>query len=114
MPQLNKVLIVDNVLGLAQNLNLTDELMLAQMTGQEGISIPFFYDITMVRDPAKPDINPATMIGTMVRIGIARTNSPQRAPIHNHYELRTGMVLHFEKVDKFDSAGGVGDTSLSM
>ncbi len=114
MAQLNKVLIVDTVLGLAKNLDLTDELMLTELTGQEGISIPFFYDLTMARDPAKPDIPPATLIGTMVRIGIARTNQAQSQASHDHYVLRTGMVLHFEKVEKFDKAGGLGDTSLSM
>src|SRR6266851_1434145 len=114
MAQLNKVLIVDTVLGLARHLNFEDELMLTELTGQEGISIPFFYDLTMARDPAKPDISPPKMIGTMCRIGIARTNTSQSEPIHDHYVLRTGMILHFEKVQKFDQAGGVGDTSSSM
>ena len=112
--KLNKVLIIDTVLGPARNLDLKDELMLTELTGQEGISVPFFYDLTMARDPAKPDIDPAAMIGTMVRIGISRTNSAPSEPGHDHYVLRTGMILHFEKVQKFDQAGGVGDTSLSM
>ena len=114
MAQVNKVLIVDTVLGLAQKFNNEDELMLTEFAGQEGISIPFFYDLTMARDPAKPDIDPAMMIGTMARFGIARTNQAQSHPSHDHYVLRTGMILHFEKIDKFDKAGGVGDTSLSM
>jgi uncharacterized protein involved in type VI secretion and phage assembly len=109
-----KVLIVDTVLGQAKNLDLTDELMLTELTGQEGISMPFFYDLTMVRDPAKPDIPPPKMIGTMCRIGIARQNSANTGRLHDDYVLRTGMILHFEKVQKFDQGGGVGDTSRSM
>ena len=109
-----KVLIIDTVLGQAENLDLTDELMLTELTGQEGISMPFFYDLTMVRDPAKPDIPPLKMIGTMCRIGIARHNSANTGRLHDDYVLRTGMILHFEKVQKFDQGGGVGDTSRSM
>src|ERR1044071_2269744 len=109
-----KVLIIDTVLGQAKNLDLTDELMLTEFTGQEGISMPFFYDLTMVRDPDKPDIASPKMIGTMCRIGVARQHSANTGSLHDDYVLRTGMILHFEKVQKFDQGGGVGDTSRSM
>jgi uncharacterized protein involved in type VI secretion and phage assembly len=110
----NKVLIVDTKLGPASNLDLTDQLMLTELKGQEGISMPFFYELTMARNPAKPNIDPATMLGTMARIGIARTDSEAKPPIHSHYVLRTGMIAHFFKIEDFDNAGGVGDTSLSQ
>jgi uncharacterized protein involved in type VI secretion and phage assembly len=113
---LRRVLIVDTALphGQAYWFDNRDQLMLVELTGQEGISVPFFYDLTMARNPDLPDVDPADMVGTMVRFGIARWEILPAHATHDYYVLRTGMILHFEKLEKYDNAGGLGDTSLML
>jgi len=102
-----KVLTIDTVLGEAKNKDMTDQLMLIEVTGQEAISRPFVYDVTMARDPDLRDVVPADMIGTMARIGILQTDS-------NFYIYRTGMIQNFQKIGKFTEAGGAGNTDILL
>ncbi|HEY7580469.1 MAG TPA: contractile injection system protein, VgrG/Pvc8 family, partial [Acetobacteraceae bacterium] len=87
-----------------------DVLKPAQLTGEEGLSMPFRYELTMCsssRDIEDMFNSPASsLIGTMARIGILT------GPDDTDYTYRTGMFARFEKSGTFNP-GGVQD-NLSM
>src|SRR5579863_7690830 len=107
----DKVLKIDTVFGNATNFNLTDPLLLTELTGQEGISVPFYYDLTLVRGHELSDIKPEELVGTMVRIGIKHTWFHAVTPGDSEYAHRTGMVQHIEKTGRFNP-GGVSANQL--
>ena len=102
-----KVLTIDTKLGEAKNQDQTDPLMLTTVTGIEGISQPFAYDVSLARHPSKGDVVPQDLIGTMARIGIQQTNS-------SIFFYRTGMIQNFQKAGVYTGADGRGAASTNL
>jgi len=104
MAQLHKFLTIDTVLGPAVNKNARDPLMLTRLTGQEGISMPFLYELTMARSFGPGDdfdeTGPQLLVGTMARVGILKSQNP------DIYTYRTGMFATFER-SGFTNPGGL-------
>jgi uncharacterized protein involved in type VI secretion and phage assembly len=77
-------------LGKPEHFDLRDPVALSQVQGREGISIPYSFDLTMLRDENKPDLDPHTMIGAFVRFGVLIKDK-------DTYAYRSGLIEHFEK-----------------
>jgi len=99
----NKVLTLDTVMG-------SDVLQPTKLTGPEGISMPFSYELEMVsssRDIEDLADNPAaSLIGTMARIGILT------GPKDTDYTHRTGMISRFELTGTFNPGGQQDNLSV--
>ena len=78
-------------------------LMPTQLTGQEGISIPFSYELTLAsasRDVEDLALSAAgSLIGTLARIGLLV------GPADTQYTYRTGMISRFERSGTFNPGG---------
>ena len=102
-----KALTIDTVLGQAKNQDQTDPLMLTTVTGTEGISQCFVYDVSMARHPDLRDVVPQDLIGTMARIGIQQTGS-------TFYIYRTGIIQNFQKTGVYTGADGMVAASTHL
>ncbi len=92
----DKFIIMDTVLGPQRTRTLADELLPTQVIGQEGISTPFFYDLTMVRDPTEKGLlDPRKLIGTPVRFGLLT-----RQEHATQYSFRTGVFQTFNRMPR--------------
>jgi hypothetical protein len=75
-----KTLKIDTFLGAATRLNDDDELLLTSIDGQEGVSIPFRYDLVLMRRAAKPNVD-----GRLERImGTSARASDSRDILRHH------------------------------
>ena len=106
-----KVLKIDTIFGIARFFNFDDPLLLTDLTGQEGISMPFYYDLKMVTGDERADLNPEQLTGTMVRIGIKQTWLDKLSSSDSDYMHRTGMVQHVERTGRYNP-GGVGPNQI--
>jgi uncharacterized protein involved in type VI secretion and phage assembly len=83
-----KTLTITTVLGEQQGLE-TGPFLLAAVQGIEGVSVPFSYDLTLYRSPLAGDVNPARIVNTAAKFGIARKDKT--------YITRAGVIDTFEK-----------------
>jgi uncharacterized protein involved in type VI secretion and phage assembly len=93
-----KTLKIDTFLGPATNLNPTDELLLTSFDGREGVSVPFTYDLVLMRQAAKVNVERKLqgIIGTSARIGLLRKGEDlQGRPKYIH---RVGSFSQFERI----------------
>jgi len=107
----DKVLKIDTIFGIARFFDYRDGLLLTEMTGQEGISIPYYYDLQMVAGDTWSDLKPEKLIGTMVRIGVKQTWYHRVKHGDGDYMHRTGMVQHVERTGRYNP-GGVGPNQM--
>lgn len=95
----DKFIILDTVLGPQKTRDVRDELMPTQVSGQESISSPFVYELTMVRDPAKGLVDVRKLIGTPARFGVlAKQDDAEQ------YSFRTGVFQTFNRMPR--ASGG--------
>ena len=91
----DRLLRVDTVLSEKEKGLPGDPLLLVKIQGNEGISTPYSYDVTMFRDARKRDIDPQTLINTPVRLGIKPTTPDEVPP--SLYFPRKGVIERFER-----------------
>ena len=94
--QQNKLLRIDTVLSAKEKGTAGDPLLLVKIQGNEGISQPFSYDVTMFRDKGKRDIDPDQLINTVARIGIKPASDQDEVPASLYFP-RKGVIEHFER-----------------
>jgi uncharacterized protein involved in type VI secretion and phage assembly len=90
----DKVLILDTVLGPPAKKDLTDPLCPIKLQGQEGISIPYTYELTVIRHLDLKDFDPRILIGTVAKFGVLEKEDPET------FIFRCGMIDRVEKVGK--------------
>ena len=90
----DKVLILDTALGPPAKKDLTDPLCLIKLQGQEGISIPYTYELTVIRHLDLKDFDPRILIGTVAKFGVLEKEDPET------FIFRCGMIDRVEKVGK--------------
>ena len=91
------VLKIDTILGAAANLNSTDPLLPTSLDGQEGVSVPFTYDLVLMRrlqEDGGGEVPINRILGTSARIGLLSGNDDQGNPTYIH---RVGSFSQFEK-----------------
>ncbi len=92
-----KILKIDTTLGMAERLDNSDPLLLTDVDASEGISVPFNYRVTMVRDPDLGRLEePQNLIGTPARIGIRDYDPRSR----DGYTYRLGVFVDFQEVGR--------------
>jgi uncharacterized protein involved in type VI secretion and phage assembly len=99
----NKILKIDTILGAATNLDETDPLLLTNLDGQEGVSIPFSYDLVLMRRLAEDgggEVAANMLLGTSARIGLLERDVFGKP----HYHHRVGSFAQFEKMGLSSSA----------
>ena len=77
--------------NIADNTPSRAEFHVLMVNGIEGISMPYSYDLTLVRPGALPDVNPKRIVNTRATLGIRREEGKD-PPL-----LRMGIIEHFEK-----------------
>jgi uncharacterized protein involved in type VI secretion and phage assembly len=90
-----KTLKIDTFLGPAESLDPSDPLLLTSLDGREGVSIPFTYDLVLMRQLAKVNVEEKLegIIGTSARIGLLRPGPGNPTYIH-----RVGSFSQFERI----------------
>jgi uncharacterized protein involved in type VI secretion and phage assembly len=91
------VLKIDTILGAAANLNSTDPLLPTSLDGQEGVSVPFTYDVVLMRrlqEDGGGEVPVNRMLGTSARIGLLSGTDDRGKPTYIH---RVGSFSQFEK-----------------
>jgi type VI secretion system secreted protein VgrG len=95
-----KVLKIDTVLGPATQLNGEDPLLLTSVDGQEGISVPYTYDLVLMRrhvdDESDRKVDVTKLLGSSARIGLLSTDKDDEGK--RKYVHRLGCFSQFEKV----------------
>ena len=97
-----KVLTFDTVMG--------QVLKPTKLVGQEGMSIPFSYQLDLVSNSADVQnlalMAAASLIGTMARVGL------HTGPADTQYTYRTGMISRFERTGVFNPGGTQDNLSV--
>jgi uncharacterized protein involved in type VI secretion and phage assembly len=92
------VLKIDTALGPAKNLDSTDPLLLTSLNGHEGVSVPFIYDLVLMRRTEEfggGDVPIDKILGTAARIGLRTDDKSDGKPRYVH---RLGSFTQFEKI----------------
>jgi uncharacterized protein involved in type VI secretion and phage assembly len=96
-----RTLKIDTFLGAATG-SLDDELLLTSLSGREGVSSPFVYDLVLMRRDTKANVDKLKrIIGSSARIGVlgpgpedqARAEYIHRVGTFSQFE-RTGITTH--------------------
>ncbi len=89
-------LTVETMLGQGKDDDHDDPLLLARVTGAEGISMPFAFDLTMIGDK-DTEIIPDKLIGRSAGFGIRKTAIVNGDQEDGHY-TRFGVFETFERL----------------
>src|SRR5262245_16866282 len=91
---MSKLLKIDSVLGRATHLDADDELLLTSLDGQEGVSVPFTYDLVLMRKLDKGQLDPETLLGSSARIGLLSPDKDRQG--NPKYVHRLGVFSQFQ------------------
>jgi uncharacterized protein involved in type VI secretion and phage assembly len=91
------ILKIDTILGPATKLSVEDPLLPTSLDGQEGVSVPFTYDLVLMRrlegrDGGEVPID--KILGTSARIGLLSSTADPDNPTYTH---RVGSFSQFVK-----------------
>ncbi|MBR0654537.1 type VI secretion system Vgr family protein [Plastoroseomonas arctica] len=89
-------LTVETLLGQGKDDDHDDPLLLARVTGAEGISMPFAFELTMIGNEASV-IEPEQLIGRPAGFGIRKTAIVNGEQEDGHY-MRFGVFETFERL----------------
>ena len=89
-----KFLKIDSVLGRATHLNDDDELLLTSLDGHEGVSVPFTYDLVLMRKLDKGQVPLDKLLGSSARIGLLSPDKDREG--NPTYVNRLGVFSQFQ------------------
>ena len=91
------VLTIDTILGAATFFSAKDPLLPTSLDGQEGVSVPYTYDLVLMRrleEAGGGEVPVNKILGTSARIGLLSGTDGQGNPTYIH---RVGSFSQFEK-----------------
>jgi uncharacterized protein involved in type VI secretion and phage assembly len=101
LKQKDRLLTIDTVIPNPEGEDESDNFLVIQMRGAEGISFPYAFDLALV-GPKERRPDPARLIGSRVRIGIKRVlNDPDTSEFDHVF--RHGVIETFTETGPLDA-----------